>query len=391
MPQYRQVWQPLILAFGGAQAMVLARLLGGRGGAIGALVVWLPMQVAMTLVIAGPLDTTGPAMPLFIAEALLVEALAFRRDWRSPVRFGVVAGLAVGTVGFAANYGWSHVNYPLPWEPSLLAEAIPVAIAAAVAGGVLGALMTQALKGTLPAGRRPLALAVGAAVVAIGLGVNAGISTAPDGVTATVRLANVREAVAPGGDRTHVADLQVRVNRPELTQDANWVYALGWQGNGRYLNRLQALGDGTFRSTKPVPIGGNWKAFVRVQKGRTLTSVAVRMPADPVIGFGGFPARPEVTRTLVKDTKLLQIESQGHGPQWAWTPALLLVLALDGALFVLMGVICVRLGRMAGRPGTVDTPRGALVVHADRALGAVERRVLDRPQDDAATRPRTFA
>ncbi|MCW3041832.1 MAG: hypothetical protein JWM31_3737, partial [Solirubrobacterales bacterium] len=350
VPQYREVWQPMLLAFGGAQTMVLARLLGGRGGTIGALATWLPVQVGMTLLIGGPLGTTAPAMPLFIAEALIVEALAARGNWKDPVRFGAVAGIGVGTLGLAANYAWSHVVMPLPWEPSLLPEAVPVAVLAAVAGGALGALMAQALQGSLAPGRMPLYVAVAAAVVALGLGVNASISDAPKGVTAVVSLANERTAGVPGGGRTRVADATVRVSRPALTRNANWVYILGWQGGGRYLNRLQRVSDGVFRTTRPVPIGGDWKSFVRVHKGRVMLSAAVRMPADPAVGFAGFPARAQATRAMMKDTKLMQIERRNDGPDWAWMPALLLVLASDLGLLVFLAVISVRVGRMAGRP-----------------------------------------
>ncbi len=375
VPQYREVWHPLLLAFGGAQTMVLARILGGRGGTVGALATWLPVQVAMTVLIGGPLETTAPAMPLFLAEALLVEALAARGSWKDPVRFGAVAGLAIGTLGFAANYAWSHVVMPLPWEPSLLPEAVPVAVAAGVAGGVLGALLGQALQGSLAPGRRPFTLALAAAVAALGLGVNASVSTAPAGVDATITLAGQRTAVAPGGGRTTVADATVRISRPELTRDANWVYVLGWQGGGRYLNRLQRVSDGVFRTTKPVPVGGDWKSFVRVHKGRTMLSAAVRMPADAAVDFPGFPAQRRVTRPMLKDTELMQIERKDDGPDWAWMPALLLVLGCDLALLVFLAAISVRVGRMAGRPPTIPTPPGILLAHADRVIGAAERRV----------------
>lgn len=378
VPQYREVWQPMLLALGGAQTMVLARLLGGRGGTVGALVLWLPVQVFMTLAIGGPLHTTAPAMPLFIAEALIVEGLAARGNWRDPVRFGAVAGAGVGTLGFAANYAWSHVIMPLPWQPGLLPEALPVAIAAAVCGGVLGALMAQALLGSLPSGRRPLGIAIAATVVILGLGVNASISSAPKGVTATVALSGERSGVAPGGGRTTMADATVRISRPSLTRDANWVYILGWQGGGRYLNRLEKVRDGVFRTTKPVPVGGNWKSFVRVAKGRVLLSAAVRMPADPAVKFAGFPAEANVTRPMLKDTKLMQIERRDDGPNWAWMPALLLVLACDFLLLLAMAIISVRVGRMAGRPGTIAPLPGVLLKRADRVIEAAERRVTVR-------------
>lgn len=354
VPQYREIWQPMMLAFGGAHAMVLARLIAGRGGAFAALLTWLPMQVAMVLVIGGPLDTTMPSMPLFIAEALIIELLAVRGEWRSPVRFGAVAGLGVGTIGFAANYGWSHLAMPLPWPAAILPEAIPVAIAAGVAGGLLGALMAQALRGELPSGRMPLALASAAALVAIGLGINAAVVDSPRGVTATIALSNLHQATVPGGGTGPVADATVRLSDPSLAEDATWTSVMAWQGGGRFLNALERGPDGTLRTTEPIPIGGSWKSLVRIHKGRTMLAAPVRMPADAAVGFAGYPAEPQVTREMTRDTTLLQLERRDDAPLWAWTPATILVLTMDILLMVLLALISVRIGRMSGREGAVE-------------------------------------
>lgn len=204
--------------------------------------------------------------------------------------------MAVGTVGLRANYVWSHLAMPLPWEPTLLPEAVPVAIVAGGAGGVLGALMAQALTGTLAPGRRPQAAAVLAGAAFVGLGVNAVLTDAPPGVTATMELTDTREAQTPGHDRPQrVADLAVRLNRREVADDAQWAYALAWQGGGRYVDRLTRRADGSWRSSEPVPIDGTWKSFVRIHAGRTMLSVPVRMSPDRVIDFAGYPAQPRVT------------------------------------------------------------------------------------------------
>ena len=375
VPQYREVWQPMLLALGGAQTMVLARLIAGRGGCFGALAIWMPMQLAMIAVISGPLETTAPAMPLFVAEALIVELLAFRGEWRSPVRFGVAAGLAVGTIGFAANYAWTQVAMPLPWRSSLLAEGIPVAIAAAVAGGVLGALMAEALRGRL-AGRRPAIIAAAAATVVLALGLNAAQVEAPPGATAQVELSNPRQGQAPGGGSTELADLEVRLSRPGLADGADWLYVLGWQGGGRYLGRLEPTQSGSFRTTAPVPIGGDWKSFVRVADGRTMLSAAVRMPADPAVGFVGYPAEPSAVRPMVSDTELMQVERKKNGAGWVWTPAAVLVLTLDLSLLVLLAVICVRLGRITALRPAGQPPRGLLI---DRVSAVLDSGRLGRP------------
>jgi hypothetical protein len=189
-------------------------------------------------------------------------------------------------------------------------------------------------------------MALAAAGVLVALGVNAGIASEPPGETATLALTNVRTTTVEGV-RTRAADLTVRLSRPDLGRDGNWAYVLGWQGGARYQAPLERHADGTLTSTAPVPIGGTWKSFVRLHKGRVEISTAIRMPPDRALGFTGFPARARVTRPLVRDTKLLQIERKDDGPLWAWTPAMLLVMGLNLTLLALVGVTCVRAGRPA--------------------------------------------
>ncbi len=342
VPQYRQVWQPLVLLFFGALALTVARALGGRAGLVAALASYLPLQLA-EVVLIGLLGTTQPASVLFLAEAGVVEAAALALGTGRGLRFGALAGLGIGTVGFAAEYAWSHVAMPLPWRPALLPEALPTAVLASVAGGVLGALMAQALTGTLAAGRRPLRVALGAAAVVLALALNAGIARTPAGQTATLALTGAR-AGAVDGEATRVADLAVRTSDPGLTRNANWAYVLGWQGGGRFRADLERGADGVLRATG-VPIGGDWKAVVRFHQGRTQVSAPVRMPADPGAGFAGYPARPEVTRSLVRDTKLMQVERKDGGWAWAWMPAMLLVMSLNLALMALVAWGCTRAGR----------------------------------------------
>lgn len=344
--QYPQVWHPLLLAFFGGLGLVVARSLGGRGATIAALAAYLPLQFVEVALI-GSLGQTMPASPLYVAEALVVELVLWRAVGRPSPGLGALAGLAVGSVGFAAEYGWSQIAMPLPWHASLLPLAIPSAALAGLAGGLLAALLGQALTGALAPGRRPLWLAVGGAALAIGLAANASLTNNPANLTATMALANFREAVADGGGRTEVADLRVSLSDPDLAVDPNWAYVLGWQGGGRFLADLVRQGDGTLVASEPVPVGGDWKSFVRIHKERVQVAAPVRMPADPAVQFAGFPAEAQVTRPLVRDTKLLQIERKEDGPQWAWTPALLLVMTLNLSLMALVGAAAVRAGRPA--------------------------------------------
>ncbi|MBA2349477.1 MAG: hypothetical protein H0V81_14410 [Solirubrobacterales bacterium] len=366
VPQYRQVWQPLLLMFFGGFGLILTRALGGRGATIGTLAVFLPLQLG-EVVLIGALGTTQPASVLFVVEALVIELVWFRAASTSTLRKGALAGLAVGTVGFAAEYGWSQFAMPLPWRPALLVEGIPTAALAGLGGGVLAVLLAKALTGTLRDVTRPLPVALGTAAMVLALCVNAAISTTPP-VDATLSLSNVREGPSDGGGRTQVADLEVRLSRPDLAVDGNWIHVLGWQGGGRHEARLIRRPDGSLRSSRPVPIGGTWKTFVRLHKGRTQVAVPIRMPADAPLDFAGFaaPVDGPVTRPLLRDSKLLQIERKDDGPFWAWTPAMLFVMALNLALMSLVAAGAVRSGRVAAAgddaspPGAASPPDGAV-------------------------------
>ncbi len=360
VPQYRGVWMPYFLALGGAFSMVLARQLSGRWGAFRALAVWLPVQALIGVFVGEVVATTPPAMPLFLAQAVVVTALGWRGDWHKPMRFALVAGALCGGAGFAFDYAWTQVAYPLPWQPGLIAEGLPTAIAAALAAAVLGGLMAAALRGDTARFGRPLAAALVSGAVLLGLAFNASVVRAPDGLTATVAVSNVRdEPIGHRGDTHTVGDVQVRLSDPDLARDGTWAYVLAWQGTGRVHEKLIEQPDGSFRSAGPIPISGDWKSFVRLHKGRTEVAAAIRMPGDEAIGFAGFPApvKTEAVRPMVRDTTLLQIERKPDGPYWAWKPAFLFVIGFDLSLFVLMAWIAVRLGRSQQPPPSATAAR----------------------------------
>ncbi len=135
VPQFQLLYQPVLIAFAAGVALVCARSI--------------------------------------LAEAAVVELAALAAP-RAPLRFAVFSGLGIGTVGLAAEWGWSHVWMPHPWPASMLAPAVLLALAAALAGSVLGARMSQSLampeseRAALPAiGPRAVALAGAVALVAL--------------------------------------------------------------------------------------------------------------------------------------------------------------------------------------------------------------------------------
>src|SRR5262245_65713218 len=95
--------------------LVLARVYAGPGAAVGAAGFFIALRAALALLIGPILGQTTPHFPLYIAEALVVEAVALFVPPRQALRFGLVAGTGIGTVGLAAEWAWSHLWMPLPW------------------------------------------------------------------------------------------------------------------------------------------------------------------------------------------------------------------------------------------------------------------------------------
>ena len=153
VPQFRLVFHPILLMLAAGVALVLARIRLGRGGALGTALCFLLVRGTLTVLVGPILGRTVPHFPLYLAEALVVEAVAWRFDAeRRPVAFGALAGVGIGTVGLAAEWGWSHVWVVNPWPAALFPEGAILGLVMAVAAGVLGGFLGRALT---PAVERP--------------------------------------------------------------------------------------------------------------------------------------------------------------------------------------------------------------------------------------------
>ena len=351
VPQYRLVFQPMLIALAAGAALVAARLWIGRGGAIGAALFFLGLRGFVALLVGPVFGQTTPALPLYLGEALCVEALALVMS-RRPLAFGAASGVAIGTVGLATEWGWSQFAMRLPWSGDLLPEAILFAIGAGVAGGLAGALLALGLRGELP---RPVVArtAIVLATALVGVLVAAGLHTAePPGARATVALTGTNG----GADRS--AHAVVRVEPRSLANDAAWVTVTAWQGGGLHVDRLRQIGPGVFRTTKPIPLHGSWKSLVRVHAGNAVLGAPVYMPADPAIPAPEIPATAQFTRKLQRDTEVLQRERDFDVPAWLWGGAATLVVALYLALLAALSWGVGRIGRTP-RPEAVRGPRPA--------------------------------
>ncbi len=293
---------------------------------------------AIALVVVGAFGETLPHMPLYLAEAACVE-LAGVFLVRRPLALAAASGLAIGTVGFAAEYGWSQVAMPLPWTEALLPEGLLLAILAGMAGAIAGALLALSLKQALPGrtltrGLALASLAVVMAVVADGL-----MTTAPQGLRASVRLIDV--GAGPGREVSATA----RISPASAAADARWLTITSWQGGGLVVDRLRPLGGGVYRSTEPIPVSGDWKTTLRLQTGRTIAAVPIYLPADRAIPAPAVAAPSRFRRTFVADKQILQRETKRGVPRSLTTVAPALVLTLALGLLTILAFGLARLGR----------------------------------------------
>lgn len=309
VPQFQLLFQPLLLMLAAGLGLVLARVYGGRGAALGAALFFVVVRGGLALLIGPVLGQTTPHLPLYIVEALVVEAVALRVSSDEPLRFGLWAGLGIGTVGLAAEWAWSQLWMPLPWPGALFPEGAVVGFLAALAGAMLGAWAGARLS-LDPGVRRPrlrqAALAGAATLAAL---VAFGLYTQPDsGVSARVALHEL-----PGGPGREVA-ATIALDPPGAAADAEWFDITAWQGGGLVVDRLRQVGPGRYRSTEPIPVDGNWKAMIRLHDGNSLTALALYLPRDSAIPVGEVPAPARFERAFGDEHLLLQREQTGGSP-----------------------------------------------------------------------------
>jgi hypothetical protein len=376
VPQFSMLFHPLLIAFAGSLALVLARTLIGRGGALAAVAFFLVLRGALALLVGVGFGETVPHFPPYVVEGLMVEALAFGVKPGS-FRFGALAGVLVATLGVLAEYAWSHVWMPLPWPAHILPEAIALALPVAVAGGLLGTFAAGGLRLDAALVGRPRAWAVAGGSLLTVAAVTAFLlpTTAPTGAHAQIALRTVHARGGPG-DASRTVAATIRFDPPSAVTNPNWLTMTAWQGGGRLVaDRLRPLGGGVYVTTRPIPVGGSWKAMIRFDRGRDLAAIPVALPADAAIpttgSAGGAPAVPALavaTRAFQPDRHVLQRERRQDVPGWLWGVAGLVVLGITSALLLVLGWGLVRLARRGSR--TVPSPAPATPAAERAASGA---------------------
>jgi hypothetical protein len=350
VPQFRLVFQPMLIAAAAAVGTIVARMTMGKGAAIIAALFAIALRGTVALLVGPILGAPINWFPLYLGPALVVELVALTPLYRRPILFGAVAGLGVGTIGLWLESLWIGAVYHYPWPAPLWREVLPTAVPVAVLAGMCAAMFGMVLTSQRLPSRN-----IGIAVVALTVLVIGGVVAnglhihVPKQDTATIKLTDLP---SKPGQRMVSADVQI--NPPTLVSDyPDWLTILSWQGKmqndrGLEIDWLKKVGSGHYVSTQPIPVWGQWKTLLRVHDGRTLTAVPIWAPADAEIPVPEIPAQAVSTRPFMLEVSILQRERDPNVPAWLFTAGGIVVL-----IFTLMVITALTWG--AGRINAAET------------------------------------
>lgn len=359
VPQFRLVFQPMLIAGAAALAAVAARVTMGRGAALISALFAIALRGGVALLVGPILGAPINWFPLYLGPALAVELIALTPLIKRPVVFGAVAGLGVGTVGLWLESLWIGAVYHYPWPLSMWGEALAMAVPVAVLMGMCGAMFGMVLTGQRLPGRAIGISVIVVTVLVIGGAVANGLHIlVPSKNNAIITLTDLPSAP---GQRMVSADVQL-LPADMVSDHPDWLTILSWQGRmnndrGLVIDRLAKVGPGHYRSTQPIPVWGEWKTLLRVQDGRTMTAVPIWEPADTAIPAPEVPALASSTRPFVLEVTILQRERDQSAPAWLFTAGGIVVLFLT--LMVIAGLTwgAGRLNNSIAEPEPVEDRR----------------------------------
>ncbi|HEX4905010.1 MAG TPA: hypothetical protein VFU93_06145 [Acidimicrobiales bacterium] len=313
VPQFQQMFHPILVTIAGAFALVAIRLVHGRG--------WALAIVLGSLVFDQiPLFGDGEPVPtrdggLYVVSALVVELVAWLAGTDRRVRFAVLSGAGVATIGLGAEWIWNQGAHQ-PWRSSLLPDAIWLCLLAGIGAAVVGAAFGRAV-GRERAGRLPAAVVVaGALAVVVALA-----------LPMPRRVGDVSASIDVEPARAGQVSVRVVLDPHDAAEDARWFQAMSWQGGGLVIREMEEVGPGEFVSDGPLPVTGRGKALVRLHRGGELMAVPVFLPSDPEIDESEIPAEDRVARFQSETDFLLRETTEGAGGLAIAIYALLAVVA----------------------------------------------------------------
>jgi hypothetical protein len=333
IPQFQLVFHPILIMVAAGIALTFARVWAGRGGALFAAAFFIVVRGALTLIVVYVFGRPTAHFPIYLGCAFAVEivgVLMASSVKAHPMRFAAVAGAAIGTLGLATEWAWTHVWMDFPWPSALFPEGAIAGLIAAISAAFIGVWMANslALRPPIKGAVRFAPLAGALAIAAlVGFGLHQG--KAPD-VVAQVTTKTVNTG-KPG--QWVIATAKLDTTR--FDKNAKWTTVLAWQGPGLVNTKLVRIAPGTYRTAEPVPVFGKWKTVMRWHSDNYMVGLPIYEPGDTAIPAAEIPALPSFTRDLAPDRKILQRESKIHGslvPMLAYLTMLSIAMLLLASL-----------------------------------------------------------
>ena len=184
----------------------------------------------------------------------------------------------------------------------------------------------------------------------------------PMSTTGPKRAQVALKDIDSGKNRTVAAT--IKLDPRDSATNPDFMNVTAWQGGSkRVLDPLEQVGQGVYRTTKPIPVYGGWKATMRIQQGDALISMPLFMPKDQAIPVPEVPAKANFTRGFLEDKKVLQREQKQGVPGFLTLAAYLTVLAIALSLIALLAWALLRVDRgeaRSPRAGRSRRPRAEL-------------------------------
>jgi hypothetical protein len=99
---------------------------------------YLVVRGLLTLIVADVFGRPTANFPVFLGCAVAVELAALAmgsKAFSRPMQFAIAAGAAIGTLGLATEWAWTHVWSIYPWTSALLPEGAIIGFIAAPSSG----------------------------------------------------------------------------------------------------------------------------------------------------------------------------------------------------------------------------------------------------------------
>jgi hypothetical protein len=313
IPQWQELYHPVLIALAMGVGLVAAREALGRGGALRAVAGFLVLRGLIALLVGPMFGLSLERFPLYIGGALVVEAVFAATPRMLPALRVLLTAVGIATVGMAVEWGWTQVWSPQPWHPRLLGSwwvVILIAVAACYLGSALGRAVAHAPQVVHFSGVAVAFVAM-IAMLAVpfprhGLNVSATISAAKAGPAVPTIT---REGLA-----TFEQDMtfSLTMSQPAAVADADVFRVFTWQGGSLIVSPLRNTGGGRYVADGAIPTGGSWKSIVFLEKADVVAAIPVSFPADPTYGLAAIPAPLDKRRTATFEPSTAYLTRETH-------------------------------------------------------------------------------